>query len=72
MIAVAQIAALELHSWNTQPDKPDVPGRLVFDVRFNSVIETAMELRLRLKKLGLVAFCKTARPLREAIRKLTH
>jgi bifunctional non-homologous end joining protein LigD len=65
ILDIAQISVIELHPWNSAPDAPQVPGRLVFDldpgpgVAFDDVVDAARLVESKLETLGLIAFCKT-------------
>jgi len=64
LAALAQIAVVELHPWGARADTPDIPDRLVFDfdpaegLGFDAVIDAGLEMRQRLKKLGLESFAR--------------
>lgn len=65
LVACAQIAAIELHPWGATERDPLHPDRLIFDldpgedVAFAETTRAALEVRDRLKALGLASFCRT-------------
>jgi bifunctional non-homologous end joining protein LigD len=64
LTALAQISVVELHPWGSRADNPDTPDRLVFDLdpaeglAFDAVIDAGLELRQRLKRVGLPSFAR--------------
>ena len=62
LIAAVQMGALELHLWGTHVGDVERPDRMVFDfdpdeaVDFAMVKQAAIEMRKRLKQLGLESF----------------
>ncbi len=66
LVSFAQMSAIELHTWGSTEDDPTHPDRLVFDldpgegVPFTTVVDAALEVRERLRRLGLVSFCRTS------------
>ncbi len=66
LVAAAQIAAIELHSWGSGEADPLHADRLVFDldpgdgVTLPVIVEAAHEVKRRLEAAGLAAFCRTS------------
>ena len=66
LIAAAQMAAIELHSWGSSAADAAHADRLVFDLDpgpglpWDVVVKAAHEVRERLAKVGLEAFCRTS------------
>jgi bifunctional non-homologous end joining protein LigD len=65
LVALGQVAVLELHPWGSKRGEPEVPERLIFDldpapdVTFATVIAAAKDMRARLQHLGFTPFVKT-------------
>jgi len=65
LVAMAQIGVLEIHPWGSRNEALDKPDRIIFDldpddaVQWEALASTALELRARLRKLGLTSFLKT-------------
>lgn len=65
LLGLAQMGVLEIHPWGSHNESLDTPDRVVFDLDPDAAIEwktlkkTALELRARLKKVGLESFVKS-------------
>ncbi|HWO19135.1 MAG TPA: non-homologous end-joining DNA ligase [Kofleriaceae bacterium] len=65
LVALAQLGTLEIHTWGSHIDKPERPDLMVFDLdpdvglAWDQVALGALELRRRLRELGLESFVKT-------------
>ena len=65
LTGLAQIGVLEIHPWGSRRDSLEKPDRIVFDldpdaaIVFETVANTARELKGRLQKMGLESFVKS-------------
>ncbi len=65
LVALGQVAVLELHPWGSKRGEPETPERLIFDldpapdVVFDTVIAAAKDMRARLIHLGFMPYVKT-------------
>jgi bifunctional non-homologous end joining protein LigD len=65
LLGLAQMGVLEIHPWGSRNESLDTPDRIVFDldpdaaIGWKTLTETALELKARLKKVGLESFVKS-------------
>jgi bifunctional non-homologous end joining protein LigD len=65
LIAMVQMGVLEIHPWGVTVEHPDRPDRIVFDLDpdeglgFDAVVRATIEVRERLRAMGLESFVKT-------------
>jgi bifunctional non-homologous end joining protein LigD len=65
LVALVQMGALELHTWNSRSDRLERPDRFVIDldpdpaVAWDAVVDAALHVRYVLDDLGLESFLKT-------------
>jgi len=65
LIAMVQMGVLELHPWGVTVEEPARPDRVIFDLDpdeglgFQEVVRAAVEVRDRLRAIGLEGFVKT-------------
>ena len=64
LVGLAQMNVLELHPWGSTNEDVEHPDRLIFDldpdaaITWPTLAEAALEVKARLKKLGLQSFVK--------------
>lgn len=65
LVALVQLAALEVHPWGSRSDRPDRPDRIVIDLDpdealpFSAVVAAAWDVKERLEAAGLTSFVRT-------------
>jgi bifunctional non-homologous end joining protein LigD len=65
LAGLAQLGVLEVHPWGSRNEDLEHPDRIVFDLDpdedlpWTEVVRAAMEVRDRMKKLGIESFVKT-------------
>ena len=65
IVELAQIGVLEVHPWGSRNESLEHPDRIIFDldpdaaIDWKTIAASAMEIRKRLKAIGLTSFVKT-------------
>lgn len=65
LVALIQMGVLEIHTWGSRGDNPELPDQIIFDldpapdVSWEAMVEAAHEIRALLSQLELSSFVKT-------------